>query len=67
MMLATMFFSDNGSVSIMRYQIIKKSYEKHLRNHTFIEDVRGYAKQLEISKKSTVNVIAPNGLPSGLA
>lgn len=33
----------NGEVDI-NYQIIKESYEEHLRNHTFIEDVRGYAK-----------------------
>ena len=31
----------NGEVDI-NYQIIKESYEEHLRNHTFIEDVRGY-------------------------
>lgn len=33
----------NGEVDI-NYQIIKESYEEHLRNHTFIEDVRGYMK-----------------------
>lgn len=33
----------NGEVDI-NYQIIKESYEEHLRNHTFIEDVRGYTK-----------------------
>ena len=33
----------NGEVDI-NYQIIKESYEDHLRNHTFIEDVRGYMK-----------------------
>lgn len=33
----------NGEVDI-NYQIIKDSYEEHLRNHTFIEDVRGYNK-----------------------
>lgn len=33
----------NGEVDI-NYQIIKESYEEHLRNHTFIEDVRGYNK-----------------------
>ncbi len=31
----------NGEVDI-NYQIIKESYEEHLRNHTFIEDKRGY-------------------------
>lgn len=33
----------NGEVDI-NYQIIKESYEEHLRNHTFIEDVRSYVK-----------------------
>lgn len=33
----------NGEVDI-NYQIIKESYEEHLRNHTFIENVRGYTK-----------------------
>ena len=33
----------NGEIDI-NYQIIKESYEEHLRNHTFIEDVRGYNK-----------------------
>lgn len=33
----------NGEVDI-NYQIIKESYEEHVRNHTFIEDVRGYTK-----------------------
>lgn len=33
----------NGEIDI-NYQIIKESYEEHLRNHTFIEDVRGYSK-----------------------
>lgn len=33
----------NGEVDI-NYQIIKESYEDHLRNHTFIEDIRGYNK-----------------------
>lgn len=33
----------NGEIDI-NYQIIKESYEDHLRNHTFIEDVRGYTK-----------------------
>lgn len=31
----------NGEIDIA-YQIIKESYEQHLRNHTFIEDIRGY-------------------------
>lgn len=31
----------NGEVDIA-YRIITESYENHLRNHTFIEDVRGY-------------------------
>lgn len=31
----------NGEIDI-NYQIIKESYEEHLHNHTFIEDVRGY-------------------------
>lgn len=34
----------NGEVDIA-YQIIKESYEQHLRNHSFIEDVRGYVIQ----------------------
>ncbi len=33
----------NGEIDI-NYQIIKESYEEHLRNHTFIEDIRGYNK-----------------------
>lgn len=33
----------NGEIDI-NYQIIKESYEDHVRNHTFIEDVRGYNK-----------------------
>lgn len=33
----------NGEIDIA-YQIIKESYEQHLRNHTFIEDIRGYGK-----------------------
>lgn len=33
----------NGEIDI-NYQIIKESYEEHLHNHTFIEDVRGYRK-----------------------
>lgn len=31
----------NGEVDIA-YRIIKESYEKHMKAHTFIEDVRGY-------------------------
>lgn len=31
----------NGEVDIA-LSIIKKSYEKHMRNHTFVEDARGY-------------------------
>lgn len=31
----------NGEIDI-NFQIIKESYEEHVRNHTFIEDVRGY-------------------------
>lgn len=33
----------NGEIDI-DYQIIKESYEQHLLNHTFIEDIRGYGK-----------------------
>lgn len=33
----------NGEIDIA-YQIIKESYEQHLLNHTFIEDIRGYVK-----------------------
>ena len=33
----------NGEVDIA-YQIITESYEKHTKNHTFVEDVRGYGK-----------------------
>ena len=32
----------NGEVDIA-YRIIKESYEKHMRSHSFIEDVRGYS------------------------
>ena len=32
----------NGEVDIA-IQIIRESYERHLRNHTFVEDVRGYS------------------------
>lgn len=31
----------NGEVDIA-YRIISESYETHMRNHTFIEDIRGY-------------------------
>ena len=31
----------NGEVDIA-YRIIKESYEQHMKNHSFIEDVRGY-------------------------
>lgn len=31
----------NGEIDIA-HRIIKEAYENHLRNHTFIEDVRGY-------------------------
>lgn len=31
----------NGEVEIA-YRIITESYENHMRNHTFVEDVRGY-------------------------
>jgi len=31
----------NGEIDIA-YRIIKSSYETHLKNHTFIEDIRGY-------------------------
>lgn len=31
----------NGEIDIA-YRIIKESYEKHMKNHSFIEDVRGY-------------------------
>lgn len=33
----------NGEIDI-NYQIAREAYEEHLRNHTFIEDVRGYEK-----------------------
>ena len=32
----------NGEIDIA-YRIIKESYEQHMRNHSFIEDIRGYA------------------------
>lgn len=32
----------NGEVNIA-YRIIEESYENHMKNHTFIEDVRGYS------------------------
>lgn len=31
----------NGEVDIA-YRIIEESYEEHMKNHTFIEDIRGY-------------------------
>ncbi len=31
----------NGEIDIA-YRIIQESYEQHIKNHTFIEDVRGY-------------------------
>lgn len=31
----------NGEVDIA-YRIIKESYENHMRNHTFVENIRGY-------------------------
>lgn len=31
----------NGEVDVA-YHIIEDSYEKHMRNHTFVEDIRGY-------------------------
>lgn len=31
----------NGEVDIA-FRIIKESYEEHMRNHTFVEDLRGY-------------------------
>lgn len=33
----------NGEIDI-NYQIAREAYEEHLRNHTFIEDIRGYEK-----------------------
>lgn len=33
----------NGEIDV-NYQIIKESYEEHLRGHTFIEDARGYTR-----------------------
>lgn len=33
----------NGEVDIA-YRIITEAYEAHMRNHTFIEDIRGYDK-----------------------
>jgi len=32
----------NGEIDIA-YRIIRESYEKHMKNHTFIEDIRGYS------------------------
>ena len=34
----------NGEVDIA-YRIVKESYEQHMRNHNFIEDIRGYNNQ----------------------
>lgn len=31
----------NGEIDIA-YRIISESYENHMRNHTFVEDIRGY-------------------------
>ena len=31
----------NGEIDIA-YRIIKESYEQHMRNHSFVEDIRGY-------------------------
>lgn len=31
----------NGEIDIA-YRVIKESYEQHMKNHTFMEDVRGY-------------------------
>lgn len=31
----------NGEIDIA-YRIIRESYEEHMRNHTFVEDARGY-------------------------
>lgn len=31
----------NGEVDIA-IRIIKESYEKHMRHHSFVEDIRGY-------------------------
>jgi len=33
----------NGEIDIA-YRIIKESYEQHMRNHSFIEDIRGYTQ-----------------------
>ena len=35
----------NGEVTIA-YRIITEAYEKHLKNHTFVEDIRGYDMSL---------------------
>lgn len=32
----------NGEVDIA-YQVIRETYEEHMKNHTFLEDVRGYS------------------------
>ena len=34
----------NGEVDIA-HQIIKESYEQRLRDHAFIEDIRGYVSR----------------------
>ena len=34
----------NGEIDIV-FQIIVESYEKHMKQHTFIEDIRGYSKK----------------------
>ena len=31
----------NGEIDVA-YQLIKESYEEHMKNHAFIEDIRGY-------------------------
>lgn len=33
----------NGEVDVA-YRIILESYEKHMKNHSFLEDIRGYTK-----------------------
>ena len=35
----------NGEVDIA-HRIIMESYEQHMRNHTFIEDLRGYNESI---------------------
>lgn len=34
----------NGEVDVA-YRIIREAYETHMRNHSFIEDIRGYTNQ----------------------